>query len=223
MSAANGTVYGVADGVAHGTVYGIGRNYAEHARELGNEVPTEPLVFLKPRACLWTPAAHGRDRWPIPAWSSRVDHEVELVVRVGRDVGGRPVAAGIGVGIDLTARDLQTAAKQKGQPWALAKGLRGFAPCSEFRSVAGAAECRGRLELRINGETRQVGEVDAMLWGVGALLAWLDARFPLEPGDLIFTGTPPGVGPLAVGDRVEASFAPAGGGEALRLAFTCGG
>jgi len=215
MMERNGTGYGA--GV--GTVYAIGRSYAGHARELGNTVPAEPIVFLKPAGSVWRPAADGNQAWEVPTRFGVVNHEIELVVRVGRREG-LAVAEDFAVGLDLTARELQSAAQKQGLPWAVAKGLRGFAPISEFRPVVGPECPRGRLELRVNGEVRQAEETSALLFSVERQLAWLDARSPLEPGDLVFTGTPPGVGPLVAGDRVEARFVPASGGE-LKLGFVC--
>ena len=190
-------------------IYCIGRNYAEHARELGNAVPTEPVVFLKPNSAV---VGDGADII-IPSVSQRVDHEVELVLAIGR--GGRRIResdalaciAGIGIGIDVTARDLQDQAKKKALPWAIAKGFDTFAVLGGFAPVpAGVGIESLSVELAVNGEKRQEGRIADMLFSVPKLIAFLSGIFTLHPGDLIYTGTPLGVAPLAAGDRVRAQL-----------------
>lgn len=197
------------DSISVRNIYCIGRNYAEHARELGNAVPTEPVVFLKPNSAV---IGDGADII-IPAMSQRVDHEVELVVAIGK--GGRRISesealssvAGIGIGIDVTARDLQDQAKKKALPWAIAKGFDTFAVLGGFAPVpTGVALESLSLELLVNGEKRQDGRIVDMLFSVPKLIAFLSGIFTLQPGDLIYTGTPPGVAPLAAGDRVQAQL-----------------
>ncbi len=190
------------------TVYCIGRNYAEHAKELGNAVPSSPVVFLKPTASLC------RTGWKIvlPKNVGRVDHEVELVVAMagsGRNIPADKAldfVAGYAVGIDVTARDLQAQAKGSGLPWALSKGFDTFAPLSDFipRGEAGAGPFE--FSLKVNGELKQSGCTKDMLFSVPSLIAYLSSAFTLNPGDLIFTGTPAGVGPLRSGDQVEAEL-----------------
>ena len=175
------------------TIWCVGRNYAAHAAELGNAVPEAPVIFLKPRSALLLSGGTLR----LPPRSARVDHEVELVVGVGR---GRALRQA--VGIDFTARDVQERLKKAGLPWTLAKGLRGFAALGTFVEPRLPAE----LSLSVNGETRQRGTTADMLWDVPRLLAYIDENFGLGEGDLVFTGTPPGVGPVKAGDRVEASL-----------------
>ena len=189
------------------TVFCIGRNYAEHARELGNAVPSEPVVFLKPTSALCGEGSLIR----LPAGSVRVDHEVEVVLAIG--IGGKSIpesqalahVAGYAVGIDVTWRDQQDHAKQKGLPWTLAKGLDTFAPVSGF---VPASQVGNPLELpfrlHVNGSLKQEGSTRGMLFSIPFLIAYLSSRFTLAPGDLIFTGTPPGVGPIVSGDRLEA-------------------
>ena len=180
-----------------GTIWCIGRNYAEHAKELGNEVPKAPVVFLKPRSSLMTDGGTLR----IPADSRRVDHEVELVVAHGLT----PMMA---VGIDFTARDIQEELKKKGLPWVSAKGRPGFAAVGAFVPMSLPAE----LELSVDGAVRQRGSTKDMLFSVEKLVAHLDATYGLVEGDLIFTGTPPGVSPVASGAKIEARL---NGGESL--------
>lgn len=185
-----------------GTIYCIGRNYAEHAKELGNAVPTSPLVFLKPRTAL------SVDRLRLPAFSQNVHHETELVVAIGRDSQGIDEAhaldlvAGYAVGIDVTARDLQDEAKKKGQPWTFAKGLPTFAPVSRF--VPAPLPFPLSIELKVNGEIRQRGSTEEMIFSIPRLIHYLSHTFHLQAGDIIFTGTPAGVAPLRPGDRLEA-------------------
>jgi len=186
-----------------GAIWCVGRNYAEHARELGNAVPAEPVVFLKPASSVALSGATLR----LPPDSKRVDHEVELVVARAADGSLR-----MAVGIDFTARDIQEELKKKGLPWTLAKARPGFAALGPFVP----ARLPQTLTLSVNGAVRQRGTSADMLFPVPALLEYLDARFAPRPGDVVFTGTPPGVGPVAAGDRVEAVL----GDGASRLALT---
>jgi 2-keto-4-pentenoate hydratase/2-oxohepta-3-ene-1,7-dioic acid hydratase in catechol pathway len=195
------------------TIFCIGRNYLEHARELGNPRPAEPVVFLKPVSAV---CADG-EAIVLPVGVGRVDHEVELVVAIGR--AGRRIAAehalhhvaGYGVGIDVTARDLQDKAKQKALPWAVAKGYDTFAPLGSFVPAAKVPDPSAlTIRLAVNSEIRQNGRTADMIWDVAALIAYTSSIFSLAPGDLIFTGTPSGVGPLAAGDRLVAALEPIG-------------
>lgn len=185
-----------------GTIWCVGRNYAEHAQELGNEVPEKPVVFLKPASSVVLSGGTLR----LPPDSKRVDHEVELVV--ARAADGSPRAA---VGIDFTARDIQSELKKKGLPWTLAKGRRGFAALGPF----GPMRLPSALTLSVNGALKQNGTTADMLFGPEKLLSWLDETYGLGPGDIVFTGTPAGVGPVAPGDRLEAAL-----GDSSRLTLT---
>ena len=188
----------------------IGRNYAEHARELGNAIPTEPVVFLKPSSAVAFSGGHII----LPKVSQRVDHEVELVIAIGRGGAQIPVhealshVAGVAVGIDVTARDLQEQAKKKALPWAVAKGFDTFAVLGDFAplTTANGALETFELSLSVNGEKRQGGRVGDMLFSVPKLVSYLSSVFRLAPGDLIYTGTPPGVAPLLAGDQVTADL-----------------
>ena len=196
-------------GLTPRNVFCIGRNYAEHAKELGNAIPTEPVVFLKPTSALCGEETEIR----LPAGSTRVDHEVEVVIAIGR--GGWQIpesaalahVAGYAIGIDVTWRDQQDKAKQKGLPWTVAKGLDTFAPLSQF---VRASEVGNPLDLpfslKIDGTLRQEGRTSGMLFSIPQLIAYLSTLFTLAPGDLIFTGTPSGVGPLQSGNRLEAEL-----------------
>ena len=199
---------GLSDQVVR-NVFCIGRNYAEHAKELGNAIPSEPVVFLKPSSSV----IESGGAIVIPKVSHRVDHEVELVIAIGRvarriseDRAAEMIAA-VGVGVDVTARDLQDQAKKKALPWAVAKGFDTFAVLGEFKPWSGGSDFSELdLELSVNGERRQQGNVKDMLFSVPKLISWLSGVYTLAPGDLIFTGTPPGVAPILVGDRLEASL-----------------
>jgi 2-keto-4-pentenoate hydratase/2-oxohepta-3-ene-1,7-dioic acid hydratase in catechol pathway len=194
-----------------GTMYCIGRNYAAHAREMGAPRPPAPLVFLKP------PTALLPEDQPItrPSWSALLHHEIELVVLIGSDCinlgpnDAGSAIAGYGVGIDLTLRDIQDGAKQRGEPWAVAKGFRGSAPLSPFVRPDHPALRSGEpftLHLTVNGKTRQYGTTDQMERSVSELIAYLSSVFHLTRGDLVFTGTPAGVGALIPGDLVVAEL-----------------
>ena len=187
-----------------GTIWCVGRNYAEHAKELGNAVPSSPVIFLKPTSSVLISGGVLH----LPPDSKRVDHEVELVV--ARAADGSLRAA---VGIDFTARDIQEELKKKGLPWTAAKGRPGFAALGPFVP----AKLPAALSLSVNGSVRQQGSSTAeMIFSVPQLLEYLEETYGLRPGDIIFTGTPSGVGPVAAGDRVEAVL---GGGES-RLTLT---
>lgn len=194
-----------------GKILAVGRNYAAHRAEMGVAPEGPPVLFFKPPSALFAPAP---DRpLPLPTDAGEVHHEVELVAVVGRRGRDVPVeraldhVRGYAVGIDLTLRDLQSAAKKAGEPWCLSKGFDGSAPIGEVVPREGVGDGSGlAIALSVNGEIRQSGNTGAMLRGVAELVAFASRRITLEPGDLIFTGTPAGVGPLAPGDRVEATI-----------------
>lgn len=174
-----------------GTIWCVGRNYAEHAKELGNAVPTAPVIFLKPASSVLLSGGV----LTLPADSKRVDHEGELVIARAAD-GSLRMAAGI----DFTARDIQEGIKAKGLPWTLAKGRRGFAALGPFVPAALPAE----VSLSVNGATRQKGSTADMIFSVPKIFEYLEAAYGLGAGDIVFTGTPPGVGPVVSGDKLEA-------------------
>ncbi|MFL6428235.1 MAG: fumarylacetoacetate hydrolase family protein [Acidobacteriaceae bacterium] len=180
----------------------VGRNYREHATELGNEVPAEPLLFFKPPSSLLAPGAAIR----LPAQSSRVDFEGELAIVIGRqahalsgDTDLRPYIRGYTIVNDVTARDLQ---KTDGQ-WTRAKGFDTFCPCGPFVSSETNPAAGVFVETRLNGERKQHGFTRDFIFPVPRLLVYITAAMTLEPGDLIPTGTPAGVGPMSAGDTVE--------------------
>lgn len=192
-----------------GKILCIGRNYAKHAAELNNPLPEEPMVFLKPSTALLPSGG----TIILPQQSEDVHHEVELVAVIG--TGGRFISeddaldhvAGYAVGLDMTARDLQSAAKKKGHPWSVAKGFDTFAPLGNFIAAEQVADPQQlHLTLKVNDAVRQEGNTADMIFSVATLIAHCSRIFTLEPGDLLYTGTPEGVGPVQVGDVLHATI-----------------
>jgi fumarylpyruvate hydrolase len=188
-------------------VFCVGRNYAAHAREMGNDPDREPPFFFMKPADAVVPAA---GTLPYPPATKDMHHEVEMVVALGK--GGANVAVadalslvwGYGVGLDLTRRDLQAVAKEMSRPWDMAKGFDASAPCSELHPVSEVGHpSNARIWLEVNGTIKQEGKLDEMIWPVADVIAHLSRFVTLMPGDVIFSGTPAGVGPLAPGDRVR--------------------
>jgi len=191
------------------TIYCIGRNYAAHARELNNPVPGEPVVFIKPASSV---VGNG-ESIIIPPQSSDVHYEAELVIAIGNSGKNIPLnmamdyISGYGIGIDVTARDLQQIAKEKSLPWSIAKGFDTFAPLSSFVKTSALPNPDDiSYTLDINGERRQIGLTSHMLFPIPFLVHYLSGIFTLNPGDIIFTGTPEGVGKLNPGDILMASL-----------------
>lgn len=188
-------------------IYCVGRNYADHALEMGGDPHREPPFFFgKPRDA----AVPGGGTLAYPQATSNLHHEVELVVALGRGGSGIPSESaldcvfGYAVGIDLTRRDLQARAKEKGQPWEMAKGFDQSAPVSPIVPASRSGHPgSGAIWLSVNGEVRQKGDLSQMTWSVAEIIAHLSTFVALAPGDLIFTGTPAGVGALVKGDRVR--------------------
>lgn len=191
-------------------IYCVGRNYAAHAREMGADPERElPCFFMKP-----ADAIVGNDAVvPYPPATTNLHHEVELVVaigRVGRDVPDAFALEhvyGYAVGNDLTRRDLQARAKAAGEPWDVAKGFDRSAPVSAIHPVERIGHpARGRIWLDVNGQRRQDADLRELIYSVSEIVARLSTLFELQPGDLVFTGTPAGVGPLQRGDRIVAGI-----------------
>ncbi len=177
----------------------VGQNYAAHAREMGSDPERQaPFFFSKPADAL---VADGGDP-AYPSATSNLHHEVELVAAIGE--GG--AIAGWAVGVDLTRRDLQAEAKAKGRPWDAAKGFDQSAPCGAL-TPGDLPDPAGAIVLTVNGETKQSSTLADMIWNPAEIVGQAGRLWTLAPGDLIFTGTPEGVGPLVAGDRVEASIA----------------
>ncbi|KAA0685188.1 fumarylacetoacetate hydrolase family protein [Azospirillum brasilense] len=188
-------------------IYCVGRNYAAHAREMGADPDREPpFFFMKPADAI---VADGT-AIPYPPRTANLHHEIELVVAIG--TGGRDIAVeraldhvyGYGVGLDMTRRDLQNAAKKEGKPWDMGKGFDQSAPCGTLRRAADIGHPdTGSVTLSVNGELRQKGDLSDLIWSVSETISYLSGLVELQPGDLIYTGTPEGVGPVVAGDRLE--------------------
>jgi 5-carboxymethyl-2-hydroxymuconate isomerase len=196
-----------------GKILCIGRNYADHIKELGNEMPERPVIFMKPASSV---IGEG-EQIVIPSYSSECHHEAELALLIGS--GGKDIPAGeamqhiagYGVAIDLTLRDVQAELKKKGLPWEIAKGFDTACPLSAFvpaDSIAAPQDLR--ITLSVNGEPRQDGSTALMMHRIPELLSYLSSIFTLEPGDLILTGTPAGVGPIKSGDHLVAEISGVG-------------
>ncbi len=191
-------------------VFCVGRNYADHAREMGHNPDREPpFFFMKPASTVVSRGA----AFPYPNLSSDVHHEVELVVALalgGSDIDSKDALShvfGYGVCLDMTRRDLQSEAKKLGRPWDTGKAFDNSAPCSELVAAKEIGHPdKGRIALMVNGVLKQEGDLADLIWNVQETIAYLSTLFCLQPGDLIFTGTPAGVGPVVRGDHMQASI-----------------
>ena len=197
-------------------IYCVGRNYADHARELGNDPKDLPFFFCKPADAV---VASGT-RLPFPSRTADLHHEVELVVALngrGADIAvvdANAMIFGYAVGIDLTRRDLQGEAKKTGRPWDMAKGFDHSAPIGALR--VGVPPAAAAISLSVDGELRQNGNLKDMMWSVAEIIAALSTYVALAPGDLIFTGTPAGVGPIKRGQSLRGMIA---GVEPIEITF----
>ncbi len=192
-----------------GKIVCLARNYVDHIRELGNETPAQPVLFMKPA----TAVIFDGDTIRIPSFSRECHYEVELALLIGR--GGKNIPeeaaldhlAGYGVALDMTLRDVQNELKKKGLPWEIAKGFDTSCPLSVFVPAEAVADPQElRLRLEINGELRQDGTTDHMIHPVRRIVSHVSSLFTLEPGDVILTGTPAGVGPVCSGDKLRAEL-----------------
>jgi fumarylpyruvate hydrolase len=190
-------------------IFCVGRNYADHAIEMGHDPDREePFFFMKPTSSLVTDG-----RFPYPSMTADVHHEVEMVVAIGK--GGRDIAVadaldhiyGYGVGLDMTRRDLQAVAKKQGRPWETAKAFDASAPCSSLVAASAIGHPdKGAVTLAVDGDIRQQGNLDQMIWKTPEIISYLSGLFELLPGDLIMTGTPAGVAAVSRGQRMEATI-----------------
>jgi fumarylpyruvate hydrolase len=195
-------------------IFCVGRNYAEHAREMGGNPEREPpFFFTKPADAVLT----GGADMPYPSQTTNLHYEMELVVAIGD--GGSNIAAsdalahvfGYAAGIDMTRRDLQNEAKTQRRPWDMAKGFDNSAPIGSIVPAAALPDpTKGRIELKVNGAVRQSSDLSQMIWSVAETVAYLSGLVTLAPGDLIFTGTPEGVGAVERGDLLEGLVAGVG-------------
>jgi len=196
------------DSVPVGKLLCIGRNYAEHADEMGSDVPDQPMVFLKPASAV----IRSGDAIQLPSQSQDIHHEVELVAAVGKEGHSIPEeealdhVAGYAVGLDITARDIQGEAKENRHPWSVAKGFDTFAPLGPLAPPEAVGDPQDlTLRLDVNGKTRQEAHTRHMIFPVAELVHYCSQIFTLAPGDLLYTGTPSGVGPIVDGDELEAT------------------
>jgi fumarylpyruvate hydrolase len=200
-------VVGSSDTFPVGRIYCVGRNYAEHAREMGHDPDREPpFFFMKPAHAIVPNGA----TIPFPQATGDLHHEIELVVALGK--GGANIAVekaldhvwGYGVGLDMTRRDLQGEAKKMGRPWEMGKAFDDSAPCTALLPAATIGHpARGAIWLKVNGAIKQKGDLADMIWNVPETIACLSGLVTLQPGDLIYSGTPAGVGPVKAGDKLE--------------------
>jgi fumarylpyruvate hydrolase len=191
-------------------IYCVGRNYAEHAQEMGFTGREPPFFFLKP-ADVVVPVADGEvGEIDYPTLTANLHHEIELVVAIG--TGGRDIAAadaakhiwGYAVGLDMTRRDLQNEMKKQGRPWCIGKAFEQSAPIGPLHSIAATGELtRGAITLAVNGQQKQKGDLSELIWNVAETIETLSKAWTLQAGDLIFTGTPAGVGAVKSGDLME--------------------
>jgi fumarylpyruvate hydrolase len=202
-------------------VYCVGRNYAEHAKEMGFTGREPPFFFLKPADAVVPVAEGATGRVPYPSLTQNLHHEVELVVAIGK--GGKNIAAadarthvfGYAVGLDMTRRDLQGEMKKQGRPWCIGKAFDASAPIGPISPVERVPDiAQASIELQVNGDVRQTSNISQLIWDIGETIEHLSAAWELQPGDLIFTGTPEGVGAVVRGDTLVAKV---GGLVALAL------
>lgn len=207
-------VMGVADAAfpVH-RVYCVGRNYAAHAREMGHTGREPPFFFLKPADAVMVVESGQVGHMPYPSLTQDLHHEIELVVAIG--TGGKNIAAadalahvyGYAVGLDMTRRDLQTDMKKQGRPWCIGKGFDFSAPMGPITRAADAGPIHNAaISLHVNSTVRQSSQISLLIWSVAETIAHLSAAWELQPGDLIFTGTPEGVAAVVRGDRLEGAI-----------------
>jgi acylpyruvate hydrolase len=186
-------------------IFCVGRNYSEHAKELGNAVPENPVIFSKPDTAL----LKDGDPFYHPDFSSDIHHEVELVIKISKmgkkiqEKFARNYFTEIGLGIDFTARDVQTRLKEKGLPWELAKAFDGSAPIGSFMPIEGVDLQNIHFSLTKNGQVVQQGHTAQMIFNFEQIVSFVSQYFTLKVGDLIYTGTPAGVSKINIGDKLE--------------------
>jgi fumarylpyruvate hydrolase len=203
-------VHGSAQGFPVHRIYCVGRNYEEHAKEMGGSGREAPFFFMKPADAVLLADSDGTARMLYPSLTHNLHHEIELVVAIGK--GGRNIRAadaaqhiyGYAVGLDMTRRDLQNDMKKQGRPWSIGKGFDHSAPLGAItpaQQVSGIEQAA--IALAVNGQTRQHSTLAQLIWNVGETIEQLSAAWTLQPGDLVFTGTPAGVGAVVAGDVLE--------------------
>jgi len=198
-------------------IYCVGRNYVEHAKEMGFTGREPPFFFMKPADAVVFVPEGATGEMPYPPATADLHHEIELVVAIGK--GGRDIRAadaarhifGYAIGLDMTRRDLQGEAKKQGRPWDVGKGFDHSAPIGPIRLAAEAGDvARAAIALSVNGQVRQSSDVSKLIWNIGETIEHLSRLWELQAGDLIFSGTPEGVGAVKAGDLLEGSVAGVG-------------
>ena len=194
-------------------IYCVGRNYAEHAKEMGFTGREPPFFFMKPADAVLAANDGEMGTLPYPSLSTNLHHEIELVVAIGK--GGKNIAAadalqhvyGYAIGLDMTRRDLQNGMKKQGRPWCIAKGFDDSAPIGTIKPAAQAGDvAQATIWLKVNGHERQRSNVSQLIWSIAETIEHLSKAWLLQPGDLIYTGTPEGVGAVVSGDVLEAGI-----------------
>jgi fumarylpyruvate hydrolase len=194
-------------------IYCVGRNYVEHAKEMGASGREAPFFFMKPADAVLPVQQGAIGEMPYPSMTSDLHHEIELVVAIGK--GGKNIAAaqalqhvwGYAVGLDMTRRDLQGEAKKLGRPWCTGKGFDFSAPIAPIHRVQDIAlQPNAQISLKVNGAARQTSTIDKLIWNVAETIEHLSKYYELQPGDLIFSGTPEGVGAVQKGDLLEGAI-----------------
>ncbi len=217
-------VIGCADRFPVHRIYCVGRNYTEHAKEMGFTGREAPFFFMKPADAVLPAENGGTVGMPYPTLTSNLHHEIELVVAIGK--GGKNIAAaqamehiwGYAVGLDMTRRDLQNDMKKQGRPWCIGKAFEHSAPISAITPAAQAGDVeQAEIWLQVNGKDRQRSHVNQLIWNIAETIEVLSQAWELQPGDLIMTGTPEGVGAVQAGDVLEGGITGLG---TLRVAIT---
>ncbi len=192
-----------------GKIVCVGRNYAEHISEMSAEKPSDPVLFLKPSTAILNEGQQIK----IPSFSHEVHHEIELALLISREAKAIKASdwtnyvTGAGIALDLTLRDHQSAAKKKGLPWSVSKGFDGACPIGSFvplKDLNNIDELK--IELYVNNKLRQAGNTNQMIFSPGKLVEYISSIFTLEPGDIVLTGTPSGVGPIIKGDEIRGTI-----------------
>ena len=205
-------------------IYCVGRNYAEHAKEMGFTGREAPFFFMKPADAVVAPTGDAPVQMPYPSLTSNLHHEIELVVAIGK--GGKNIPAseafahiwGYAVGLDMTRRDLQNEMKKQGRPWCIGKAFEHSAPIGPVTPAAQAGNIeQAGIWLQVNGQDRQRSQIGQLIWNIAETIEHLSQAWELQPGDLIMTGTPEGVGAVQVGDLLEGSIT---GLPPLRVSIT---
>jgi len=205
-------------------IYCVGRNYAEHAKEMGFTGREAPFFFMKPADAVVAPTGDAPVQMPYPSLTSNLHHEIELVVAIGK--GGKNIPAseafahiwGYAVGLDMTRRDLQNEMKKQGRPWCIGKAFEYSAPIGPVTPAAQAGDIeQADIWLQVNGQDRQRSQIGQLIWNIAETIEHLSQAWELQPGDLIMTGTPEGVGAVQVGDLLEGGIT---GLPPLRVSIT---